>query len=225
MSEVFYTSDLHLGHNLVAGKRGFTTLEEDSYEVRDGYGESFQSPLDSVEMPDPDSHDAWLAQRWDSQVKPGDTVFVLGDISINGGQHALDWIRARPGNKVLVAGNHDPVHPQHRTAQKKFALWTNYFEMITPFMRRKLAGISFGMSHYPYASWGDGPERGGAVTSRHNQWRLPDMGMPLLHGHTHGPERDHDNMFHVGVDAWDGSLVPQSVIQDWLINNFSKDSE
>lgn len=203
MSNVYYTSDIHIGHKLVAGLRGFN-----HYDPRP---QEFGLPVEAV--PDTAAHDAWLADIWDKTLGPKDTVFVLGDISINGGQHALDWIAERPGTKHLIAGNHDPVNPMFRTAVAKLPLWNQYFETITPFMRRKLDGMNFLLSHFPYESWGDGPAREG---SRHNQYRLPDMGLPLLHGHTHGEERAHGNMFHVGVDAWDGQLVRQDTIMDWL---------
>lgn len=193
MSNIWYTSDLHIGHRMVAKLRGFTLPGGDE--------------ADTVE------HDAWLATMWDRVVKQDDQVFVLGDISINGGQHALDWIQARPGVKHLISGNHDPVHPMHSKALKVMPHWLNYFATITPFLRRKLASQTVLLSHFPYESWGDGPERPGA---RHLEYRLPDKGLPLLHGHTHGFEQAHDNMFHVGVDAW-RELVPQDEIIDWVV--------
>jgi len=159
------------------------------------------------------AHDTWLASLWDQSVSSDDQVYVLGDISINGAQSALDWISARPGTKHLISGNHDPVHPAHRTAVKLLPKWNQYFDTIQPFMRRKLNGHEFLLSHFPYASYGDGPDR--KPETRFEQYRLPELGLPLLHGHTHGQERDHDNMFHVGIDAWKG-LVPQEVVQDWL---------
>jgi calcineurin-like phosphoesterase family protein len=203
-ANVFYTSDLHIGHRLVAGKRGF--WDEDN--VAAGDWEALAHAEEDVE-----AHDDAIAANWDRVVKPQDTVYVLGDVAMNFNQHVYEWIKARPGHKHLIAGNHDAVHPQHRTAQKAMAFWMLAFDSVQPFARRKLEGISFLMSHYPYMSWGDGPGRGPA---RDEQYRLPDLGTPLLHGHTHGKERDHDNMFHVGLDAWDLELVPQSVIQDWL---------
>lgn len=195
----WFTSDLHIGHRLVAGKRGY--WDED---IVDDEGNC---------APDPEEHDFTLAQMWDSTVDPTDTVWVLGDISINGGQHALDWIHDRPGTKHLVTGNHDPVNPQKRTAQKLQRRWMEYFETIQPHARLRYGKQNYLLSHYPYWSYGDGPER---ESARDEQWRLPDLGLPLLHGHTHGKERAHDNMFHVGLDAWDLQLVPQSTIFEWL---------
>ncbi len=218
----WFTSDLHIGHRKVAGIRGF--WDED--KVVDVFPQDVDGFEMSVEcLPDTQEHDLVMAENWDAVVRPGDTVYVLGDISINGGEHALKWMDARPGNKILVAGNHDPVNPMFRTAEKAFPRWMQTFDMIVPFMRKRLSGQNVLLSHFPYESWGDGPERGGAETSRHNQYRLPEMDLPLLHGHTHGPERAHGNMFHVGVDAWGMQLVPQETIQDWLTTEYAEYKE
>lgn len=208
---IFYTSDVHIGHRKVAGIRGF--WDEDNV-IATGFGMP-------EALPDTHAHDEMLAENWDAVVRPGDTVYVLGDISING-DHALEWMDARPGHKVLIAGNHDPVNPMFRTAEAKFPRWMQTFDMIVPFMRKRLGGQNVLLSHFPYASYGEGPERGGAEESRHNQYRLPEMDLPLLHGHTHGKERGHENMFHVGVDAWDMQLVPQDTILTWLTTEYTE---
>ena len=203
MSNVWYTSDLHIGHKLVAASRGFTKMVP--YVAPPGE-EQFDA---RVSGPDTEAHDAHLAAVWDSQVKPEDTVWVLGDISINGGQHALDWIEQRPGTKRLITGNHDPVGPHDRRAPRLMKHWMQYFDSIQPFMRLKLEGINFLLSHYPY--WpGDRGE------PRNEQYRVPNLGLPLLHGHTHSNEiLEFENSFHVGWDAH-GTLVPQEVVQVWL---------
>ena len=186
MSEVWYTSDLHIGHSRVSEIRGFETTAE---------------------------HDAAISAAWWKHVRPGDTVYVLGDVAVSGFSYALGFLIGLPGTKHLIAGNHDPVHPMHRAAYtKRFREWLDAFESIQPFQRRRLAGVEFAMSHFPYEAWGDGEGREG---SRYNQWRLPDLGMPLLHGHTHGPERGHGNMLHIGWDAWKRP-VRQSEIIEWL---------
>lgn len=199
MSRVFYTSDAHVGgHRLVAALRGFTTGEEPGENIRD--------------IADTAAHDEWLADVWDSQVKPGDTVFFLGDLSVSGAQVSLDWLDARPGTKHLIAGNHDPVHPMHSSYLQKMPHWQKSFATIQPFLRRKLLGTTVLLSHFPYAEWGDGPEREG---NRYQQYRLPDLGELLLHGHTHGIERAHGHSLHVGIDAWK-QLVPQETVIEWV---------
>jgi len=187
MTNVWFTSDIHVGHKLVSGIRGFDM---------------------------PEYHDEWLAELWEARVRPGDTVYVLGDISINGGQHALDWLKARPGNKHLISGNHDPVHPMfHSKARKLLPRWGEYFVTIQPFMRLKLLGQTVMLSHFPFASFGDGGERGG---SRFDEYRLPEVGQLLIHGHTHGQERIHGNQLHVGIDAW-RSMVSQETVLQWIV--------
>src|SRR4051812_40938746 len=62
--EVLYTSDLHIGHQKVAGIRGFATTEE---------------------------HDLAMAELWRAQVQPDDQVWILGDLSLNMAA-GLDWI-------------------------------------------------------------------------------------------------------------------------------------
>lgn len=205
--KIYYTSDLHIGHKFVSETRGFFHDHPQSGE----FGIE-------VTVPDTEAHDAWLADLWDSTVKPVDIVYVLGDISINGGQHALDWFNARPGSKILISGNHDPVNPLHyREFKKKFRRWLETFEIITPFMVQKLLGVRFALSHFPYSGTGS---EGHGEEERFTQFRLPDMGMPLLHGHTHGKETDHFSdsgtpQLHVGIDAW-GRLVSQEDVMDWI---------
>lgn len=208
--KVWYTSDTHIGHRLVARERGF--IHEDYAPEWDQRTESY------LPVPDTGAHDRALALTWDTTVHPDDTVFILGDISISGSDYALEWHYNRPGKKVLIIGNHDPVWGFHRDSYKVYDKWNTVFDAMLPFLRRKLGGHYFLMSHFPYA--GTGAE-GHGVEDRALQYRLPDMGMPLLHGHTHGKERYHvsdqgSHELHVGLDAWDMQLVSQDTIQGWL---------
>lgn len=194
MSNVFFTSDIHIGHKLVSGHRGFYLPAVD---------ESLPLEVNTA------AHDEHVAAEWDRVVRPDDQVFVLGDVSINGSQAVLDWIAARPGRKHLITGNHDPVHPMRSKSEKLLPHWLQYFDTISPFSLRKLGGHSFLMSHFPY--WpGDRGE------PRFEQFRLPNLGLPLLHGHTHSDEKhEFENSLHVGWDAW-GTLVPQQTVLEWL---------
>lgn len=180
-SETWYTSDLHLGHDLVAQLRGFHTTE---------------------------AHDAELARRWDGAVAADDVVWVLGDISGGGrgSQHrALQWIAARPGTKHLIAGNHDSVHPMHTDAHKALPTYLEVFASVAQSARRKIAGHDVLLCHFPYPQ-PTGPEDFGP---RYDQWRLPKLGSCLLHGHTHNPIRVGEQSIHVGLDAW--NLTPVSI--------------
>jgi uncharacterized protein len=56
-------------------------------------------------------HPGPLAQAWDSMVRPDDAIIVAGDISwatrANEVMADLAWLDARPGQKILLRGNHD----------------------------------------------------------------------------------------------------------------------
>ena len=85
MSEVFFISDLHLGHKNItgfAGKwRGNTTTVEE--------------------------HDAYLLEQWNKQVGNRDTVWVLGDVAWN--PESMSLLKEFNGNKKLILGNHDQM--------------------------------------------------------------------------------------------------------------------
>ncbi|PEG32955.1 hypothetical protein CQY20_33445 [Mycolicibacterium agri] len=181
-TEVWCTADLHIGHRLVAGLRGFD---------------------------DPAEHDGELASRWDGQVADTDVVWVLGDISGGGRvsqERALAWVAERPGVKRLVAGNHDGVHPMHANAHKMLPAYLEVFASVQQSARRRLAGRELLMSHFPYLGSESPDDRG----ARFNQWRFPDLGAWLLHGHTHSAQsRGPGRAIHVGLDAW--NLTPVSL--------------
>lgn len=194
MSTVFYTSDLHIGHRLVADERA----------TRAGLvlPAVYRTPEETAEIV-VKWHDQTLAKNWDKMVSPEDTVIVVGDISAGGStgcRNALAWMKERPGRKRLIAGNHDPVHGMHRDAFKHYARFAEVFESIETFARIRIDGSPVLVSHFPYD--GDHSEE-----DRHTQYRLRDEGLPVVHGHTHSTEklsesRRGSRQVHVGVDAW-----------------------
>ncbi len=160
---VFYTSDTHVGHRLVARTRGFMDVTQ--YEEHRG---------EMVYKADTDAHDNYLADYWDNTVRKDDIIVVAGDISINGSEYALDWHADRPGHKILVFGNHDKPHPHNRDAHKHFERWGQVFDLgMFSFIRRKLEGKYLLVSHYPYLGTGEEGRRG--LEARDPQYRLPDM--------------------------------------------------
>lgn len=185
MANVYFTSDLHWGHRLVAEHRGFTFAGE----------------------PDTPSHDAALEDRWRSTVRPDDQVWVLGDLAVSSPRHALEIMASLPGHKHLVWGNHDAGHPMHRSAFRQQRRYLDVFESVQASARRRIEGREVLLSHYPYS--GDHTEG-----DRDTQWRLRDLGVPLLHGHVHSIVRVSLTgrgtlQIHIGVDAW--GLAPASL--------------
>lgn len=163
-----------------------------------------------------DAHDAAIATAWADRVRPDDVVWVLGDLAVGRPLHALDVLASLPGRKRLVLGNHDYAHPGiYRDAWKWHALYARVFDLVAPFARARVMGREVALSHFPYHR-----DRGEV---RHVQWRLPDQGLPLLHGHTHGTERltvtpwfDPEDSatveVHVGLDAWDLAPVDDATV-------------
>ena len=169
----WFTSDLHLGHLLVARSRGCET---------------------------PGEHDAALTERWRGLVAAEDEVFVLGDVALGGWRDNIPRVADLPGVKHLVLGNHDRAHPMHNRAHAYIHEYETVFASVQTAATVKIAGTRLVLSHFPY----DGDH---TVEDRTQQWRLRDLGVPILHGHTHSTEvvsrSDSGTLqIHVGLDAW-----------------------
>ena len=85
MSNVYVISDLHLSHLNMAKRRGFETIEE---------------------------HDNYIIESWNSVINKKDTVWVLGDITMEK-KDPYKLLSELKGVKNIVLGNHDL--PQHIT--------------------------------------------------------------------------------------------------------------
>lgn len=121
---VWFTSDLHFGHRLVAGHRGFPTTEH---------------------------HDIAICDNWEKAVREEDQVWVLGDLTLNNPGRALGLIQALPGTKHFITGNHDPCHPMHRQAHKWQPRFMEVFASVQAFARRRIMGQEVLLSHFPYS--------------------------------------------------------------------------
>jgi calcineurin-like phosphoesterase family protein len=187
MSNVWFTSDLHLGHRLVSGKRGFVLSNGD---------------------PDTKAHDHAILSNWARTVGPNDQVWVLGDLAVASSRErvasVLATIATLPGSKHLIVGNHDPAHPLHKDAHTWQKLYFTAFESVQAFAKRSMSfhrrpNEPVLLSHFPYEA--DGDHR---TEARYREFRLPDSGYRLIHGHTHSAVRMTSvRELHVGLDAWD----------------------
>lgn len=198
---VFFTSDLHLRHKFVAGARRLG-----SYENVD---------RDSITPEDVQWHDDLLATNWDATVGKDDVVWMLGDLTGGGHvEYALEWVKARPGIKHLIVGNHDKAHPLHRDSHKFQRIFLDAFASVQMASRRKFTlsdqtSVYGLLSHFPFSE-DHSPE------ARYTEWRLRENDDYLLHGHTHSTERFNGKEIHVGVDAWDFTPVPLEEIVDYI---------
>jgi calcineurin-like phosphoesterase family protein len=83
----FVISDTHFGH----------TNSWEKFKLEDG---SPLRPFTSTE-----EMDETMIERWNAKVKPGDTVYHLGDVIIN--KKSLHLVSRLNGRKILIRGNHD----------------------------------------------------------------------------------------------------------------------
>lgn len=172
---VFFTSDTHFQHKLVAGLRDFDVVSE--------YNEH-------------------VIEIWNSVVRPDDFVWHLGDVFLSDERSGLALVSRLNGAKHLITGNHDKVWPGHVDARKHQKAWFAVFDSIQAFAKIKIGPKpSVLLSHFPWAGDGDGrrsmeddyPEF--RLSRAHDRW--------LIHGHTHTEDRlDGDHSIHVGWDAW-----------------------
>jgi calcineurin-like phosphoesterase family protein len=166
---VFYCSDTHFQHAMVAGLRGFESSAE---------------------------HDRAVVDAWNEVVKPSDMVWHLGDVGLGKELGVLSIATHLNGVKHLVAGNHDRCWPGHRDARKRQRAWLDAFESVQAFAKTRVDGRTVLLSHLPY-------EGDHTAEERYPQFRLPDLGEWLVHGHTHSRLRvDGPRSVHVGLDAW-----------------------
>lgn len=177
MSDVWFISDTHFSHRLVADIRGFTS---------------------------PEAHDEHVVDVWNSHVARNDIVWHMGDVGMGRLSRFAGTVDRLHGSHIhLVTGNHDECAPGvNRDAHKHQRAWMEHFGSVQPFARRRVNGHPVVMSHYPYSGEGDRDQ-----PDRYREFRLRNEGVALIHGHTHDEGQrvsfdDGTAMVHVGFDAW-----------------------
>lgn len=194
MATTWFTSDLHLGHQFLADIRGFDSTDE---------------------------HDETVLGHLDDAVRPGDTLWILGDLSSGRSEaeeRALNLIgRQLAGiEKHLVAGNHDSCHPLFRSAFRRQRRFLEVFDSVQAFQKLRWEGEDVYMCHFPRP----GQDHVG-MPSRYDDLRLR---VPLLiHGHLHSQfPMTARGQVDVGVEAWDLKPVPLEIVRQTLWDSFSR---
>jgi calcineurin-like phosphoesterase family protein len=188
MSARLFTSDNHFGHRFVSGVRGFGTEPDDISR-----------------------HDQALISNWNTMACADDHIYVLGDFSLKSPPAINQWLSQLNGTKHLIWGNHDKGFGGNRQSWKWIRLYLDAgFSSVQSFLRLKINGKEVMLSHFPYD--GDHTEN-----NRYEQYRLRDMGLPLLHGHTHSNgiysrSLAGTQQIHMGVDAWNLKPVTEGTI-------------
>lgn len=82
MANIWFTSDLHFGHDreFVWKARGFESIQEMNLAI---------------------------AGRFNSKVQPEDTVYILGDLMLGDNVTGEYFLSQLNGKKIIILGNHD----------------------------------------------------------------------------------------------------------------------
>lgn len=151
----WFTADLHINHERVLGyaKRPFATVEEMNAE---------------------------LVRRWKAVVRPKDHIYVLGDVFFGPKNQAGGFVRALPGVKYLVPGNHD-------FKTRKDGYFVESFKWVKDIAEISVEGQRIVLCHFAFLVWNQ---------MHRGSWHL--------HGHSHGslPDNPNARRLDVGVDAW-----------------------
>jgi len=172
-AKLFFTSDLHLGHNNII---------------------SFcQRPFKDVEI----MNEALIA-NWNEVVAPGDIVFALGDIFWNHNTKFMKEVYARlNGTIYFIPGNHD----SNDAYKQKFPNVTVLSDVVTLFLilHDEIEEVTYNyqiqLSHIPLMTW---PQR-----IKRNCFHLHGHVHTMLVGHNTGCDANipkWPNQYDIGVD-------------------------
>lgn len=152
---VFFTSDNHFYHKNIKKFRPNTRQGETVAEMNE-----------------------LMIEKWNSQVRPHDMVFALGDFSFGTADQTFNIIAQLHGQIHLIYGNHDKVIRSNSEVRGLFASTAEYRE-ITVNEKHVV------MLHYPM-----------------REWNRMHRGSYHLFGHVHGglPEAWGRSM-DVGIDT------------------------
>lgn len=171
---IYFTSDTHFNHENV--------IRHSARPFRD-----------LTEMTDQ------LIARWNARVKPGDTVYHLGDFALSWGAKNQPLISllldSLQGQKWLIKGNHDR---KEVTSCKQWVQVLDYREL-----KLDLGGLHrqrVVLSHYAMRTW--------------NQ---SHRGSFMLHGHSHGSLSDlGGKIMDVGVDCCNYQPVSLDEVLEYM---------
>lgn len=123
MSNIWFASDLHLGHaNIIKySKRPFKSVDE---------------------------HDRILIENWNTYVSPRDTVYYLGDFAYKNKEAAIKYRERLAGQIFFIEGNHDSVAEQMKN---QFGWYKEVYTLKTETPR--LGKVEVFMSHYAHRVW------------------------------------------------------------------------
>lgn len=157
--KTFFTSDTHF---------------DDAYAIR-----YFKRPFKNV-----DEMNAVIVERWNRVVSTHDTVYHLGDFTLENISHFIRWINQLNGNIKILPGSHDDPWLKDFTESEKVEILAPLASMTFPEIMAGNQPQVIVMCHYSMQVW-----------DRSNQ------GSWHLFGHSHGKLPGIGLSFDVGVDC------------------------
>ena len=128
MNKIFFTSDLHINHRMVAKMRGFSTGDD----------------INDVDL---DQYHNTLITNWNSRIDDKDKVYILGDVCLTGKMDiVVPIVEQLNGEKILIVGNHDKKNLKKDEFRNLFSRIKDYYELS--YNKNKIC-----MSHFPFEFW------------------------------------------------------------------------
>jgi len=143
MGTLYFTSDLHFGHQSIL-----------KYTDR-GNDLPTDEPVMSIDE-QMHVHNQWIIQTINSRVTKTDHLYILGDVAFGSQWESAALIDKINGHRHLVLGNHDSSKVDFYTNSGLFDSVTMYAEVV--FNKKRII-----LFHYPIAEWNSG---------HHSSWHL-----------------------------------------------------
>ena len=159
MMQTFFTSDTHF---------------DDPYSI-----EYFQRPFESV-----DEMNRLMVEKWNSVITENDTVYHLGDFTLDGMSHFMKWVNQLKGNIKILPGSHDQPWLKDFVGSEKVQVIPPLVSVEFPEHTPGNAPQVIVLCHYSLQVWD---------RSNHGSWHL--------FGHSHGKLKGMGLSFDVGVDC------------------------
>lgn len=191
---VFFTSDLHFGHQAVIRfcDRPFKDIKHMEDE---------------------------LVKRMNSRVKPTDTLVMVGDMFFTTAKERERILGRLNGTKILVQGNHDKGSGQI----SGYDLVTTYMEMRIAGKKVEIKHYPLKWTRWQkIKNFFKDPSSIRKRKPRYLDRMKENEGQYAIHGHTHSSVAFDGNQIHVGVDAWDYYPVSMKQIVSHIHKQESK---
>lgn len=176
---IWFTSDQHYGHNNILKycNRPFSTVWE---------------------------MDSELMRRHNEVVSPKDTVYIIGDFTLDNHDFAVSIMETLNGNLVFLPGSHDGRWFDRNLGDGRI-------RCVDPIhILEKVTSVPIVLCHYAMRVWS---------RSHYGSWHL--------FGHSHGNLEPHGLSFDIGVDShnfypWSLDEISEKMATLKPIVNYSK---